>query len=173
MKPAEKDEVMTRFREREIDILVATSVVEVGIDVPNATVMVIEGAERFGLSQLHQFRGRVGRGAARSYCILVTSDDYETGNSQRRLDAIVETQDGFKLAEVDLELRGPGEFFGTRQSGIPELAFAVLGDMITLNAARTEAQQIIDLDPDLDFPEHQELKGAVQRFWVDGMGDLS
>lgn len=173
MKPAEKDEVMTKFRDREIDVLVATSVVEVGIDVPNASVMVIEGAERFGLSQLHQFRGRVGRGAAKSYCILVTSDDYETGNSQRRLDAIVETQDGFRLAEVDLELRGPGEFFGTRQSGIPELAFAVLGDMITLNAARTEAQQIINTDPDLDLPEHRELKGAVQRFWIEGMGDLS
>ena len=173
MKPAEKDEVMTQFRDREIDVLVATSVIEVGIDVPNASVMVIEGAERFGLSQLHQFRGRVGRGAAQSYCVLVTSDDAESGNSQRRLDAIVETQDGFRLAEVDLELRGPGEFFGTRQSGIPELAFAVLGDMITLNAARTEAQQIIDTDPELDLPEHRELKGAVQRFWIDGMGDLS
>jgi ATP-dependent DNA helicase RecG len=173
MKPSEKDEVMTRFRDHEIDILVATSVVEVGIDVPNATVMVIEGAERFGLSQLHQFRGRVGRGAAKSYCILVTSDDSESGNSQRRLDAVVETQDGFKLAEVDLELRGPGEFFGTRQSGIPELEFAVLGDMITLNAARTEAQQIIEIDPELDLPEHRELKGAVERFWIDGMGDLS
>jgi ATP-dependent DNA helicase RecG len=115
----------------------------------------------------------VGRGAARSYCVLVTSDDSESGNSQRRLDAIVETQDGFKLAEVDLELRGPGEFFGTRQSGIPELEFAVLGDMITLHAARTEAQQIIDIDPELDLPEHRELKGAVQRFWIDGMGDLS
>jgi ATP-dependent DNA helicase RecG len=173
MKPAEKDEVMTTFRDNEIDVLVATSVVEVGIDVPNATVMVIEGAERFGLSQLHQFRGRVGRGAAKSYCILVTSDESEGGNSQRRLDAIVETQDGFKLAEVDLELRGPGEFFGTRQSGIPELEFAVLGDMITLNAARTESQRILDLDPELDLPEHRELKGAVERFWIDGMGDLS
>jgi ATP-dependent DNA helicase RecG len=173
MKPSEKDDVMASFRDHEIDILVATSVVEVGIDVPNASVMVIDGAERFGLSQLHQFRGRVGRGAARSYCILITSDDYETGNSQRRLDAIVETQDGFRLAEVDLELRGPGEFFGTRQSGIPELAFAVLGDMITLNASRVEAQRIIELDPDLELPEHRELKGAVERFWVDGMGDLS
>lgn len=173
MKPADKDRVMSQFRDHEIDVLVATSVVEVGIDVPNASVMVIEGAERFGLSQLHQFRGRVGRGAAKSYCILVTSDDSEGGNSQRRLDAIVETQDGFRLAEVDLELRGPGEFFGIRQSGIPELEFAVLGDMITLNAARTEAQQIIEFDPDLDRPEHKELKGAVQRFWIDGMGDLS
>ncbi len=173
MKSGEKDEIMTKFRDHEIDVLVATSVVEVGIDVPNATVMVIEGAERFGLSQLHQFRGRVGRGGARSYCILVTSDDSEGGASQRRLDAIVETQDGFRLAEVDLELRGPGEFFGTRQSGIPELEFAVLGDMITLNAARTEAQQILDSDPDLDLPEHIELRSAVQRFWIDGMGDLS
>jgi ATP-dependent DNA helicase RecG len=173
MKPSEKDNVMTRFRDHEIDILVATSVVEVGIDVPNATVMVIEGAERFGLSQLHQFRGRVGRGAEKSYCILVTSDEVDSGGSLRRLDAIVETQDGFRLAEIDLELRGPGEFFGTRQSGIPELEFAVLGDMITLHAARTEAQQIISIDPELDLPEHRELRAAVQRFWIEGMGDLS
>ena len=173
MKPTEKDQTMTRFRDHEIDVLVATSVVEVGVDVPNATVMVIEGAERFGLSQLHQFRGRVGRGAEKSYCILITSDDLDSGNSTRRLDAIVETQDGFRLAEIDLELRGPGEFFGTRQSGLPELEFAVLGDMITLHAARTEAQSIIDHDPDLDHPDYRELRGAVQRFWVEGMGDLS
>jgi ATP-dependent DNA helicase RecG len=173
MRPGEKDKVMTAFRDHEIDILVATSVVEVGIDVPNATVMVIEGAERFGLSQLHQFRGRVGRGAAQSYCILVASDDADGGNSQRRLDAIVETQDGFRLAEIDLELRGPGEFFGTRQSGIPELEFAVLGDMITLHAARTEAQRILDIDRDLELAEHRVLRGYVERFWIDGMGDLS
>ena len=173
MKPAEKDDVMTRFRDHEIDILVATSVVEVGIDVPNASVMVIEGAERFGLSQLHQFRGRVGRGAAQSYCILLTSDDSEGRTSQKRLDAIVGTQDGFKLAEIDLELRGPGEFFGTRQSGIPELTFAGLTDMKTLNASRIEAQRFLDVDPELDLPEHNELKHAIQRFWIDGMGDLS
>jgi ATP-dependent DNA helicase RecG len=173
MRPGEKEHVMTAFRDHEIDILVATSVVEVGIDVPNATVMVIEGAERFGLSQLHQFRGRVGRGAAKSYCILITGNDSNGSNSQRRLDAIVETQDGFRLAEIDLELRGPGEFFGTRQSGIPELEFAVLGDMITLHAARTEAQKVLDIDPDLELPEHRTLREHVQRFWVEGMGDLS
>jgi ATP-dependent DNA helicase RecG len=173
MRPAEKDAIMTAFRDHEIDILVATSVVEVGIDVPNATVMVIEGAERFGLSQLHQFRGRVGRGAAKSYCVLITSSDANGGNSQRRLDAIVETQDGFRLAEIDLELRGPGEFFGTRQSGIPELQFAVLGDMITLHAARTEAGRILEIDPELALPEHRVLREHVERFWVEGMGDLS
>jgi ATP-dependent DNA helicase RecG len=173
MKPAEKDDVMARFRDHEIDILVATSVVEVGIDVPNASVMVIEGAERFGLSQLHQFRGRVGRGAAQSYCILITSDDADGKTSQKRLDAIVKTQDGFKLAEIDLELRGPGEFFGTRQSGIPELAFAGLTDLKTLNSSRIEAQNVLDIDPELALPEHNELKGAIQRFWIEGMGDLS
>jgi ATP-dependent DNA helicase RecG len=171
MRPSEKDDIMTRFRDRDLDVLVSTSVVEVGIDVPNATVMVIEGAERFGLSQLHQFRGRVGRGADRSYCLLIAANAGE--GSQRRLEAMVETQDGFRLAEIDLELRGPGEFFGTRQSGLPDLQFAVLGDLATLQRARDEAHHILEHDPALVLPEHAALRASVERFWSDGMGDRS
>ncbi len=171
MRPAEKDEVMSRFRDHGIDILVSTSVVEVGIDVPNATVMLIEGADRFGLSQLHQFRGRVGRGDARSYCILIADDVSEDG--QRRLNALVDTMDGFRLAEIDLEIRGPGEFFGTRQSGIPDLKFAALADIQTLQHARDEAHRLLDLDPPLDRPEHQALRERVERFWRKGIGDRS
>ena len=115
-----KDQVMRMFQKGELQILVATTVIEVGVDVPNATVMVIEHAERFGLAQLHQLRGRIGRGAAKSYCILMTGGKV-TEDGQRRLDAMVRTNDGFKIAELDLELRGPGEFFGTRQAGLPEL----------------------------------------------------
>lgn len=171
MRPAEKDEVMSRFRDHEIDILVSTSVVEVGIDVPNATVMLIEGADRFGLSQLHQFRGRVGRGDARSYCILVADDVSEDG--QRRLNALVDTMDGFRLAEIDLEIRGPGEFFGTRQSGIPDLKFAALADIQTLQQARDEAHRLLESDPSLDRPEHRVLRDRVERFWHKGVGDCS
>ena len=114
-----KEQVMRMFQRGELQILVATTVIEVGVDVPNATVMVIEHAERFGLAQLHQLRGRIGRGAAKSYCILMTGGKVSE-EGQRRLDAMVKTNDGFKIAELDLELRGPGEFFGTRQAGIAE-----------------------------------------------------
>ena len=116
----EKDQVMRRFQNGEIKILVSTTVIEVGVDVPNATVMVIEHAERFGLAQLHQLRGRIGRGAAKSYCILITGGKVSE-EAERRLDAMVRTNDGFQIAELDLELRGPGEFFGTKQAGIPSL----------------------------------------------------
>ncbi len=171
MKPREKDDVMQAFRNREIDILVSTSVVEVGIDIPNATVMVIEGAERFGLSQLHQFRGRVGRGADHSYCILIAEERGE--NSNKRLDAMVETQDGFRLSEIDLELRGPGEFFGTRQSGLPDLKLASLGDLNTLQKARDEAHRIFEDDPRLEKAQNQAIRATVERFWSGGAGDLS
>ena len=171
MKPAEKDAMMTAFREREIDILVSTSVVEVGIDIPNATVMLIEGAERFGLSQLHQFRGRVGRGAARSYCILIAGESSESAN--QRLDALVQSQDGFRLSEIDLELRGPGEFFGKRQSGLPDLKLASLGDLGTLQLARDEAHRILNADPQLGAEHNRLLREQVERFWADGAGDLS
>ena len=120
-----KDAVMRAFKAGEIDVLVATTVIEVGIDVPNASVMLVEHAERFGLAQLHQLRGRVGRGAARSYCILLASEPM-SDEARQRLDAMADTQDGFRLAEVDLEIRGPGEFFGTRQSGLPEFRTASL-----------------------------------------------
>jgi len=169
MKGKEKDAVMDRFREGKTDILVSTSVIEVGIDVPNATVMLIEGADRFGLSQLHQFRGRVGRGAHQSYCLLlsdsVSPDDPRTKTTWERLKAIEETQDGFALAEKDLELRGPGDFFGVRQSGIPSLRLASLSHVRILEQARSEAQTIYQQDPTLSQQEHQLLAKEMDRFW--------
>ncbi|HIQ04310.1 MAG TPA: ATP-dependent DNA helicase RecG [Anaerolineae bacterium] len=170
MKGQEKDAVMMAFKRGELDILVATAVVEVGIDVPNATVMLIEGAEHFGLAQLHQFRGRVGRGVYESYCILLPSKSELVGSE--RLQAMRKTQDGFRLAEIDLRLRGPGEFLGTRQSGIPELKVAQLGDVRTLELARQEAQALFKADPELQRPEHQALAAQLDRFWC-SRGDLS
>jgi ATP-dependent DNA helicase RecG len=138
-----KDQVMRMFQRGELQILVATTVIEVGVDVPNATVMVIEHAERFGLAQLHQLRGRIGRGAAKSYCILMTGGKV-TEEGQRRLDAMVKTNDGFKIAELDLELRGPGEFFGTRQAGMPSFRVAnIIRDAQLLEAAKHEAAAVI------------------------------
>ena len=170
MKGKEKEEVMRAFLNRETDILVSTSVVEVGIDVPNATVMLVEGANRFGLSQLHQFRGRVGRGEHASYCFLLADGD--SADSSKRLSAIEESQDGFRLAEEDLKLRGPGEFFGTRQSGLPDLKVALLSDVRVLEDARREAQDIFARDPLLQQHEHQALAQRVRTFWR-GEGDLS
>jgi ATP-dependent DNA helicase RecG len=163
MKADEKDKVMTAFRDGETNILVSTSVVEVGIDVPNATVMLIEGANRFGLSQLHQFRGRVGRGEHKSYCLLLA--DNVTPDVEKRLQAVQNTTDGFKLAELDLEMRGPGEFFGTRQSGLPDLKLVQLSDAKLLELARQEAQQIFEQDPNLTQPQHQTLAQQVQHLW--------
>jgi ATP-dependent DNA helicase RecG len=165
MPPRDKDEAMVAFRAHEFDILVATAVIEVGIDVPNATTMLIEGAERFGLAQLHQFRGRVGRGIHQSYCILVS--DKENEITKQRLEAMEQTRDGFRLAEIDLELRGPGEFFGTRQSGTPDLKVAQLADTRLLHAANLEARAILADDPKLERPEHAALKAKVEAFWAD------
>ena len=162
MTAAEKDRVMRRFRDGDLDILVTTAVVEVGIDVPNATVMLIEGADRFGLSQLHQFRGRVGRGAHKSYCILMSDDPSE--NATKRLNALEQINDGFQLAEVDLELRGPGDFFGTRQSGLPNLRMAHVSDRELLDLARQEATRIMEQDPELALAEHPALAAQVSRF---------
>jgi len=170
LRPAEKDETMGAFRDHAVDVLVATSVVEVGIDVPNATVMLIEGADRFGLAQLHQFRGRVGRGEHQSYCLLLADKSGVT--SDERLRVIESTQDGFRLAEEDLKLRGPGEFFGTRQSGLPDLKIAKLSDVKILEEARTIAQELFDRDPELEQPEHRLLKEKVNEFWKN-KGDLS
>jgi ATP-dependent DNA helicase RecG len=170
LKGEEKETVMAAFKRGEFDILVSTSVVEVGIDVPNATVMLVEGANRFGLAQLHQFRGRVGRSEHQSYCLLLS--DSPTPQAQERLQAIEATQDGFALAEKDLELRGPGEFFGTRQSGLPDLKLAGLGDVRILEQARNEAQALFREDPDLSKPEHRLLARKVTEFWR-GEGDLS
>jgi ATP-dependent DNA helicase RecG len=135
----EKEVIMRRFQRGEIDVLVATTVIEVGVDVPNATVMVVEHAERFGLAQLHQLRGRVGRGAAKSYCILMTGEKVSE-RGEERLNAMVRTQDGFELAELDLQMRGPGEFFGTRQAGLPDFRVAnLLRDREILELAKREA----------------------------------
>ncbi len=170
LRPKEKDQTMSAFRDHALDILVATSVIEVGIDIPNATVMLIEGADRFGLAQLHQFRGRVGRGEHPSFCLLLAEKSGST--SDERLKVIETTQDGFRLAEEDLKLRGPGEFFGTRQSGLPDLKVAKLSDVKILEEARGAAQTLFDRDPDLNLPEHQALKAKVRDFWK-GKGDLS
>lgn len=144
---AEKDNVMEKFRAGNLNILVSTPVIEVGIDIPNATVMLIESADRFGLSQLHQFRGRVGRGKEQSYCMLLAENPSEVG--RQRLDTIESTQDGFKLAEEDLKMRGPGEFFGTRQSGLPDLRMAKISDIAILEIARNEAIKLFQIDPDM------------------------
>jgi ATP-dependent DNA helicase RecG len=172
MRAEEKETAMAAFRREEIDILVSTSVVEVGIDVPNATVMLVEGADRFGLAQLHQFRGRVGRGAHESYCLLLTSSGDVSEEAARRLAVLEETQDGFRLAEEDLKLRGPGEFFGTRQSGLPDLKLAKLGDVRLLEMARSEAQRLFQEDPELTSPEHRLLAHKLDAFWRQE-GDLS
>lgn len=144
MKPAEKEEVMRGFTANETQILVATTVIEVGVDVPNASVMLIEHAERFGLSQLHQLRGRVGRGAAESYCILLAQFS-KTKEAQERLKIMEQTTDGFKIAEKDLEIRGPGEVMGTRQSGLPEFRIAnIVRDQKILEIAKREATYMLE-----------------------------
>ncbi|NLB70660.1 MAG: ATP-dependent DNA helicase RecG [Chloroflexi bacterium] len=173
LRPAEKDQVMLAFREKAFDILVSTSVVEVGVDIPNATVMVIEGANHFGLSQLHQFRGRVGRGDAQSYCFLIPDNDNAVEN--RRLQVMTETNDGFKLAEIDLQERGPGDFLGTRQAGALNLQVASLADINLIKEAREIAEEILAEDPDLTDGEYLTLKDALEVFWpqTDGAGDVS
>lgn len=163
MPAVEKDKVMRRFRSGELNILVSTPVVEVGVDVPNATVMLVESADRFGLSQLHQFRGRVGRGQEQSYCMLLAENPSEV--SRQRLDAIEKVQDGFKLAEEDLRLRGPGEFFGTRQSGLPDLRMAKLSDLALLELARSEAIRLFQIDASLAKPEYRPLVKELLRIW--------
>jgi ATP-dependent DNA helicase RecG len=161
----DKDAIMQRFKAGEIHVLISTTVIEVGIDVANASVMLIEHAERFGLSQLHQLRGRVGRGPWKSYCILLTAGKLGE-DAERRVQAMVETNDGFKIAEVDLQLRGPGEFFGTRQSGLPEFRVAdLLRDAALLEEARRDAQAIIAGDPELRQAEHRGLRGALLARW--------
>lgn len=164
LRSDEKDAAMRAFAGHETDILVATSVIEVGVDVPNSTVIVIEGADRFGLAQLHQFRGRVGRGEHQSYCILIAED--VSTEAEQRLAALEATNDGFVLAERDLELRGPGEFFGRRQSGLPELRFAsLLHDVEVLAMAQEDAAALFAADPQLESPEHQLLREQVNHFW--------
>lgn len=171
LSAAEKNRVMRSFHGGELDILVATPVVEVGVDVPNATVMMVDSADRFGLSQLHQFRGRVGRGEHQSYCMLMAQNPSEV--ARQRLDIIENTLDGFQLAEEDLKLRGPGEFFGTRQSGLPDLRMARLSDVALLELARREAVRLFEKDPDLKQPEHALLVKELARVWTSEVGEWS
>ena len=160
LKEKQKDAVMSRFVSGEIDILVATTVVEVGVDIPNANLMIIENADRFGLSQLHQLRGRIGRGQHKSWCVLVSDSTNET--SRERLKIMVKTADGFAISEEDLRLRGPGDFFGSRQHGLPETHIADLGaDMQVLVTAQEEANRLMEQDPRL--LHHPKLKDHVQK----------
>ena len=158
MKPADKDIEMKRFASGQSQILVATTVIEVGVNVPNATLMIIESAERFGLSQMHQLRGRVGRGGDQSYCILMTKDEFSS-EARRRLETMCRTNDGFEIAEVDMEIRGPGDVLGTQQSGVPDLKMAdLMRDRDLMTTARYIAQRILDQDPGLELPTHKTLK---------------
>ena len=160
LKAREKDEIMSRFAAGETDVLVSTTVIEVGVDVPNAALMVVENAERFGLSQLHQLRGRVGRGKHKSWCILVS--DAKGEEARARLHAMTHISDGFKIAEEDLRLRGPGDFFGSRQHGLPELHIADLGaDMNVLKAAQDAAKRLLESDPRLERPENKRLRSRA------------
>lgn len=161
MPTDEKEATMEQFRRGVVQVLVATSVIEVGIDVPAATIMVVEDADRFGLAQLHQLRGRIGRGAETSFCILLTSP--RTDAARERMDVMAQTKDGFIIAQRDLELRGPGEIFGTRQHGLPDLRIAdPVADLPLLEAARQEARMVVERDPRLDDPAHRALRHAVQ-----------
>ncbi|MDD2498511.1 MAG: ATP-dependent DNA helicase RecG, partial [Desulfitobacteriaceae bacterium] len=156
MKPDEKEKVMAGFRCGEIHLLVSTTVIEVGINIPNATVMLVRDAERFGLAQLHQLRGRIGRGGFQSYCILM--HNAKTKEARERMSIMESTNDGFKIAEADLSLRGPGDFFGTRQHGLPELKVAsIFDDAALLESARQEALAILDEDPKLTLAVHREM----------------
>lgn len=165
MKSSEKDAVMNAFREGDLQLLVSTTVIEVGVDVPNATVMMVEHADRFGLSQLHQLRGRVGRGAEKSYCLLIPSDNYSE-DAGRRLQVMVETEDGFRIAEADLEIRGPGDFLGTRQAGLPDFRVAnLLRDIRLLEIARQEAFSYIEQTQQLTTAESQPVRKELLRRW--------
>lgn len=164
MKPKDKETVMKAFAENDVQILIATTVVEVGIDVPNATVMVIENAERFGLSTLHQLRGRIGRGNKKSFCVLVSDSKSEA--SRERLLAMKQNSDGFKIAEIDLKTRGPGDFFGKRQHGLPDLKIAdMVNDIDTLRLAQECANEILDRDYNLDLPENQPLLEQINNMF--------
>jgi len=165
LDPDDKEVIMRRFQRGELDVLVATTVIEVGVDVPNATVMVVEHAERFGLAQLHQLRGRVGRGSAKSYCILITGDRVSE-QAEERLSAMVRTQDGFELAELDLSMRGPGEIFGTRQAGLPEFRIAnLVRDKALLELAKREAEYFVNHPESYDEGERARVRARLKEAW--------
>ncbi|WP_250673305.1 ATP-dependent DNA helicase RecG [Paraclostridium ghonii] len=172
MKPSEKDETMKKFKNKELDILVSTTVIEVGVNVPNATLMIIENAERFGLAQLHQLRGRVGRGKHKSYCILIYSSKSEV--CSQRMSIMEESTDGFKISEKDLEIRGPGEFFGTRQHGLPELKVAnIFKHMKILKLAQQEARYIISEDPKLNSYKNEKIKKEIFKKFENRLEEIS
>lgn len=169
MKAKDKDAVMSEFAAGDIDILISTTVIEVGVNVPNATIMMIENADRFGLSQLHQLRGRVGRGKDKSYCILVS--DNQSDNTRERMSVMCRTNDGFKIADEDLRLRGPGDFFGSRQHGLPELKVASMSSVDIIDATQTAARKILETDPDLTAKEHRGLHFETQRLFQKSGGE--
>ncbi len=171
LKQEEKDTILQNFRLRKLDILASTTVIEVGMDIPNATIILIEGANRFGLAQLHQLRGRVGRGSIESYCYLVPEEDMKFEND--RLRKMTETNDGFELAEFDLKTRGPGDFFGTRQSGYRGLKLANISDIKLITRARNQAQSLIERDPDLKSDENSALHYELENLWNASNGELS
>ena len=172
MKGADKENIMTAFARGEADVLVATTVIEVGVDVPNATLMVIEDADRFGLSQLHQLRGRVGRGKAKSYCILTSHN--KNPDTLRRLKALCQTNDGFKIAEEDLQMRGPGDFFGSRQSGLPVFRVASLScDLQTLKQAQQASSDWIDTEGTADTPEGKALRERIGDLFLRAEGTMN
>ena len=172
MKGAEKEAAMAAFAKGEADVLVATTVIEVGVDVPNATLMVIEDADRFGLSQLHQLRGRVGRGKAKSFCILTTHNRNQ--QTIARLKALCKTTDGFKIAEEDLAIRGPGDFFGSRQSGLPAFRVANLScDLKTLKEAQTASAQWIDSCGTADTPEAKAMRSRISELFQRAQGTMN
>lgn len=171
MKSAEKQEEMAKFKNHDIHILVSTTVIEVGVNIPNATIMLIEHAERFGLTQLHQLRGRVGRGGEQSYCILMVGKEGLTEENMARIRVMEETNDGFKIAEEDLKLRGPGEFFGTKQSGLPELKMAhILFDRELMKKAREAAFDLVKKDPHLRGAENVSVKRKFMKEYYDKLG---
>src|SRR5699024_3218265 len=171
MKGNEKEEIMDKFKKGEIDVLVSTTVIEVGVDVPNANIMVIYNAERFGLAQLHQLRGRVGRGEYQSYCILINESNNKIARERMRI--MQRTSDGFIISEKDLELRGPGEFIGTRQHGLPDLKIANLfTDMDILKLAQKKAVEILREDPYLKLKKYENLRARILNIFEDKIEDI-
>ena len=168
LKPKAKEQIMSAVVRGEIDILVSTTVIEVGVDVPNAALMVVENADRFGLSQLHQLRGRVGRGSHKSWCILMS--DSRSEDARARLKVMCSTNDGFKISEEDLRLRGPGDFFGSRQHGLPEMRIASLcGDISVMQQAQDAARELLAADPELSLPVHRALRERVDNLFESNM----